>query len=81
MQGLHWKIPACPQGTGKLSISLTVAGRQVKKNSVIEKKREKKGENRQIVPDDIHVIINLVCSRQLISALRKRKDSHKIKLI
>jgi len=43
MQGLHWKIPACPQGTGKLSISSTVAGRQVKENSVI-KKRGKKGE-------------------------------------
>jgi len=47
-----------------------------------KKKEEKKGEeNRRIVPDDIHVIINLVCSRQLISAFRGRKDSHEIKLI
>jgi len=44
------------------------------------KKRKKKRERKQIVPD-IHVIINPVCSRQFISALRRRKDSHKIKLI
>jgi len=38
---MHWKIPACPQGTNKLSISSTVAGRQVKKTQS-KKKKEKR---------------------------------------
>jgi len=43
MQGLHWRIPARPQGTSKLKINPTVAGRQVKETQLKKKGRKKKG--------------------------------------
>jgi len=42
MQSLHWRIPACPQGTSKLKINPVAASHQVKKTQ--QKKGKKKGE-------------------------------------
>jgi len=62
MQELHWRTLACLQGTSKLKIGPAVAGRQVKETQSKKKGKEIKGDKR-IMPDDIHVNINLVFVR------------------
>jgi len=72
MQGLHWRTLACLQGTSKLKINPAAAGRQVNETQSKEKGDTKK--NKRIVPDDIHVNINLVCTlKNMIIFIEREK--------
>jgi len=73
MQGLHWRTLACLQGTSKLKINPAAAGRQAKETQSKRERKKRGQKNKRIMPDDIHMNINLACTLKNIIIFIERE--------